>query len=102
MPVIARNLLESIDCWPRAARVLAEKCVDGIEAERGGLRALGRGDAGGGTALNPLHRLRQGGGDRQGGGRLGSHAPRRRLRKGVDEETYNGAMDLRKMAHPHD
>jgi fumarate hydratase class II len=33
VPVIARNLLESIEILARAARLLAERCVDGIEAD---------------------------------------------------------------------
>ncbi|MFN8604001.1 MAG: class II fumarate hydratase [Candidatus Binatia bacterium] len=33
VPVIARNLLESIELLSRASRLLAERCVDGIEAD---------------------------------------------------------------------
>ncbi len=34
VPLIARNLLQSIGLLASASRLLAEKCVDGIEANR--------------------------------------------------------------------
>src|ERR671938_628943 len=34
LPLIARNLLQSIKLLANASRLLAEKCVDGIEANR--------------------------------------------------------------------
>jgi len=40
LPVIALNLLESVDLLASTARVLAEKCVDGIEANVDSMRAV--------------------------------------------------------------
>ena len=39
IPLIAKNLLESIKLLSAAARLLAEKCVDGIEPNKPGLKA---------------------------------------------------------------
>ena len=53
MPVIARNLLESIRLLASAARVLAGKCVDGIEADVERARRLVERNVIVVTALNP-------------------------------------------------
>ena len=53
MPVIARNLLESIRLLANASRVLAEKCVDGIEADAERARKLVERNVIVVTALNP-------------------------------------------------
>ena len=82
VPLIARNLLDSIKLLASASRLLAEKCVDGIEANREHVRALRRADALGGDRAQPVHRLRQGERDRQGGGRVGPLAARGRARGG--------------------
>ena len=69
VPLMARNLLESINLLAAAARVLAEKCVDGIEANRERCRAVRGADALGRNRAQPVHRLRPRQRDRQGGGR---------------------------------
>lgn len=53
MPVMARNLVESIDLLGNAARAVAEKCVDGIEADAARARALLEKNVIVVTALNP-------------------------------------------------
>ena len=53
MPVIARNLLESIRLLANACRVLAGKCVDGIEADAERARKLVERNVIVVTALNP-------------------------------------------------
>lgn len=53
MPVIARNLLESIRLLAGACSVLAEKCVDGIEADAERARKLVERNVIVVTALNP-------------------------------------------------
>ena len=70
VPLMARNLLQSIRLLASASRLLAEKCVDGIEANREQLERYAELTLSAATALNPAHRLRQGVGDREGGGRL--------------------------------
>jgi fumarate hydratase, class II len=53
LPVIARNLLESIRLLARVARTLADKCVAGIEADEERCRAYALSSPSIGTALNP-------------------------------------------------
>ena len=82
IPMMARNLLGSIKLLASASRLLAEKCVDGIEANREQNEHVRRADAVGRDCAQPVHRLRQGVGDRQEGGRLGPLAARGRARRG--------------------
>jgi fumarate hydratase class II len=53
IPLIADNLLESIDLLAGAARTLAERCVDGIEADAERCRALVERSTALATALAP-------------------------------------------------
>lgn len=53
MPMMARNLVESIDLLSAAAEHLAVKCVDGIEADAGRARELLEKNVIVVTALNP-------------------------------------------------
>ena len=80
IPLMARNLLDSIRLLASASRLLAEKCVDGIEANREQCEQLRRADALGGDRAQPVHRLRQGERDRQGGVEVGPVAARGRAR----------------------
>jgi fumarate hydratase class II len=52
IPLIARNLLQSLRLLSSTARVFAEKCVDGIEANRAGTDASAGGTLAVATALN--------------------------------------------------
>ncbi len=51
MPVIAESLLESLDVLSRACRLLADRCVNGIEARRERCRRLVEGSVATATAL---------------------------------------------------
>jgi fumarate hydratase class II len=53
LPVIARNLLESIRLLSSSTRLLADRCVDGIEAETEHLRALAESSP---SIVTPLNR----------------------------------------------
>jgi len=53
MPVIAHNLLESIELLANAAATFAERCVDGLEANEKRARDLVERNAIIVTALNP-------------------------------------------------
>jgi fumarate hydratase class II len=53
VPVIAHNLLESIDLLSRSCRALADKCVAGIEANVDTLKDYAESSPSIGTALNP-------------------------------------------------
>jgi fumarate hydratase class II len=52
IPLIARNLLQSLHLLSSAARVFAERCVDGIEANRAGTDASAGATLAVATALN--------------------------------------------------
>jgi fumarate hydratase class II len=98
VPLIARNLLESIGLLAATARIFAEKCVDGIQANEDGCHHSAESTLAAATALNPYI-----GYDKAAEIVKEAAASGRMLRevayeKGVDEETYNKAMDLRAMA----
>jgi fumarate hydratase class II len=98
VPLIARNLLESIRLLAAAARVFADKCVEGIKANEAGCERSAEATLAAATALNPYI-----GYDRAAEIVKQAASTGRMLREvayeqGVDEETYNKAMDLRRMA----
>jgi fumarate hydratase class II len=102
VPVIARNLLDSIRLEAAAARVFAEKCVDGIEANREQLERYAELTLSAATALNPYI-----GYDKATEIVKEAAASGRSLREvareaGVDEETLDKALDYRAMARPHE
>ena len=53
VPMMARNLLESIDLLTSATRLLAERCVDGIEADIDACERHAENTLATATALNP-------------------------------------------------
>jgi fumarate hydratase, class II len=98
VPMIARNVFESIRILSSASTLLAEKCVDGIEADEETLRRHAGSTPAIATALNPYI-----GYDRATEIVTEAVASRRTIRevaieKGVDEETLDRALDLRAMA----
>jgi fumarate hydratase class II len=98
IPLIARNLLSSMHLLSTASTVFAEKCIDGLEANRAGCAASAGGTLAVATALN---------------GAIGydkatvivkkateSGRPLREvaLQEGVSAELYDATIDLRKIA----
>ena len=101
IPLIARNLLDSIRLLAAGARLLAEKCVDGIEANRENAQRYAELTLSAATALNPYI-----GYDKATEIVQEAAASGRPLRDvardaGVDEETLKTALDFRAMAKPH-
>jgi len=99
IPLIARNLLESIHLLSSAAGLLAEKCVDGIEANLAGCERSAESTLAVATALNPFI-----GYDRAAAIVKEATASGRTLREvareqGVEESVLDEALDLRKIAH---
>ncbi len=80
IPLMARNLLDSIELLSSASRLLAERCVDGIEANRERNEQYAESTLVGGDCAQSVHRLRQGVGDREGSDRVGKAAARGRAR----------------------
>jgi len=98
IPLMARNLLQSIQLLTSASTLLAEKCVDGIEPNLEGLERSAEGTLAVATALNPFI-----GYDKATEIVKDASASGRTLREvarehGVDEETLDKALDLRKIA----
>ena len=102
VPLIARNLLDSIGLLASASRLFAEKCIDGIEANREVCERYAELTLSAATALNPYI-----GYDKAAEIVKEASASGRPLRDvareaGVDEATLDEALDYRRMAKPHD
>jgi fumarate hydratase class II len=98
VPLIARNLLESVRLLAATSRIFAEKCVDGIEANEEGARRSAESTLAAATALNPYIGYDRGAEIVREAASSGRMLREVAYEKGVDEETYEKAMDLRKMA----
>jgi fumarate hydratase, class II len=101
VPLLARNLLDSIRLTAAASRVFAEKCVDGIEANREQAERYAELTLSAATALNPHI-----GYDRASEIVKEAAASGRPLREvareaGVSDEILDQALDYRRMAKPH-
>jgi fumarate hydratase class II len=98
IPLIARNLLQSIHLLSTTSTLFAEKCVDGIEANLEGCERSAEGTLAVATALNPFigyDRAAEIVKDASKSGRTLREVAREH---GVDEETLDKALDLRKIA----
>jgi fumarate hydratase class II len=101
VPLLARNILDSVKLLASACRLFAEKCVDGIEANRENAEHYAELTLSAATALNPYI-----------GYDLATEivkeaaATGRSLRdiareKGVEDSVLDKALDYRAMAKPH-
>jgi fumarate hydratase class II len=98
VPVIARNLLDSIKLLSAGGAVFAEKCVEGIQANLGGCERSAEMTLAAATALNPYIGYDKGAEIVKEAASSGRMLREVAYEMGVEEETYNKAMDLRKMA----
>jgi fumarate hydratase class II len=98
VPLIARNLLQSIGLLASTARIFAEKCVDGIRANEDGTTRSAEATLAAATALNPYIGYDKATEIVKEAAESGRMLRDVAYEKGVDEETYNKAMDLRAMA----
>ncbi|HZQ80336.1 MAG TPA: class II fumarate hydratase [Gaiellaceae bacterium] len=101
VPLIARNLLGSIGLLSSACRLLDEKCVTGIEANRERCESYAELTLSAATALNPYI-----GYDKATEIVKEASASGRSLREvareaGVEDAVLDEALDYRKMAKPH-
>ncbi len=101
VPLMARNLLQSIKLLASASRLLAEKCVDGIEANREQCESYAELTLSAATALNPYI-----GYDKAAeivkAAVASGHSLREAAREaGVSDEILDEALDYRAMAKPH-
>jgi fumarate hydratase class II len=102
VPLIARNVLGSIGLLAAASRLLAEKCVDGIEANRETLERYAELTLSAATALNPSIGYDRASEIVKEAARSGRSLREVAREAGVDEETLDRALDYRAMARPHD
>jgi fumarate hydratase class II len=102
VPLLARNLLDSIKLLAAACRLLDEKCVQGIEANRENAERYAELTLSAATALNPYigydkatEIVKEA---------ASSGRPLREVARdaGVDEATLDKALDYRAMADPHE
>ena len=98
VPLIARNLLQSIGLLAATAKIFAEKCVDGIQANEEGAERSAESTLAAATALNPHIGYDKAAEIVKEAATSGRMLREVAYEKGVDEETYNKAMDLRAMA----
>ena len=101
VPLLARNILDSVKLLASSCRLFAEKCVDGIEANRETCERYAELTLSAATALNPYI-----GYDRATEIVKEAAASGRSLRevareKGVEEAVLDEALDYRAMAKPH-
>jgi fumarate hydratase class II len=98
IPLIARNLLGSIGLLTSTCDLLAARCVDGIEANIEGCDRSARSTLAAATALNPYIGYDKGAAIVKEAAASGRMLRDVALEHGVDPDTYDKAMDLRKMA----
>ena len=101
VPLLARNILDSVKLLASSSRLFAERCVDGIEANRANAERYAELTLSAATALNPYI-----GYDRATEIVKEAAASGRSLREvareqGVDESILDQALDYRAMAKPH-
>jgi fumarate hydratase class II len=98
IPLIARNLLQSIHLLSTTSTIFAEKCVRGIKVNKEGVIASAEGTLASATALNPHIGYDLAGEIVKEAAATGKGLREVALARGVDEQVYAVAMDLRKMA----
>jgi fumarate hydratase class II len=102
VPMLARNVFDSITLLTSASRLLAEKCVDGVVANEDNLRKHAESTPAIATALNPYIGYDLGTEIVQEAVKSKRTIREVALEKGVDEETLDKALDLYAMARGSD
>jgi fumarate hydratase, class II len=98
IPLIARNLLQSIHLLSTASVVFAEKCVDGIEPNREGLKRSAESTLAVATALNEHIGYDKGTTIVQKASQSGRLLREVAIEEGVEPELYDRVIDLRSIA----
>src|SRR3984957_5280170 len=98
IPLIARNLLQSLTLLSATARAFAEKCVDGIEVNRAGAAASAGSTLAVATALNGAIGYDKGAAIVKKATESGRPLRAVALEEGVDAKLYDQTIDLRKIA----
>jgi fumarate hydratase, class II len=98
IPLIARNLLQSLYLLSSATRAFAEKCVDGIQVNNAGTHASAGGTLAVATALNGAIGYDKGAAIVSKATATGRPLREVALEEGVDAKLYDQTIDLRKIA----
>ncbi len=98
IPLMARNLLQSIHLLTSAATLLADKCVSGIKPNLEGLERSAEGTLAVATALNPYIGYDKASEIVKDATKSGRSLREVAREHGVDEETLNTALNLRVIA----
>jgi fumarate hydratase, class II len=98
IPLIARNLLQSLRLLTNASRALAEKCVGGIAVNRSGTDASAGATLAVATALNGVIGYDKGAAIVQKASASGRPLREVALEEGVDARVYDETIDLRQIA----
>jgi fumarate hydratase class II len=101
VPLMARNLLQSIKLLASACRLLDEKCVAGIEANRERCESYAELTLSAATALNPYIGYDKAAEIVKKASTTGKSLREVALAEGVDAAILDDALDYRKMANPH-
>jgi fumarate hydratase, class II len=98
IPLIARNLLQSIHLLSTASVAFAEKCIDGIEVNREGTKRSAASTLAVATALNPYIGYDKAAEIVKEASESGRMLRDVALANGVDAKTFDEAIDMRKIA----
>jgi len=101
VPLIARNLLQSIKLLSSACRLLDEKCVSGIEANREQCESYAELTLSAATALNPYIGYDKASEIVKKASTSGRSLREVAREEGVADDVLDEALDYRKMARPH-
>lgn len=98
IPLMARNLLQSISLLTNTVTAFSEKCVEGITPNFEGLNKHAEGTLAAATALNPYIGYDLAAEIVKDATKTGRSLREVAREKGVDEETLEKALDLKKIA----
>jgi len=101
VPLLARNLLDSVTLLGSATRLLAEKCVDGITANREACERYAELTLSAATALNPYIGYDAATEIVKEAASTGRSLREVARERGVAEDVLDQALDYRAMAKPH-
>src|SRR5436305_161660 len=102
VPLIARNLLDSIKLLASASRLLNEKCVAGIEANEEMTERHAEATLATATALNPHIGYDRAADIVKAAAESGRSLREVALEQGIEPQVLEEALDHRRMARPHE
>jgi fumarate hydratase class II len=102
VPLLARNILDSVKLLASASRLFAEKCIDGIEANRENAERYAELTLSAATALNPYIGYDRATEIVKEAARSGRSLREVAREQGVEEAVLDAALDYRAMAKPHE